>query len=266
MILHADMDAFYASVEQRDHPELRGTPVVVGGTSDRGVVSAASYEARRFGVHSAMPTAQARKLCPGAVFLRGDMARYTRESRRVFEVFRSLTPSVEGVSLDEAFLDLAGTEGLWGTPRQAAARLRRQGVQARTVTLKLKGARSLGGGRFPLQTRSRTLERPTDDGRRIAQVGRGLLGRADLAAPVRLLGLALSRIEVPAAQTADLWPDAEHARRRRLNRAIDAIQARFGAGAVGTGSGRVERAALSSQIKPGAPEDAPRVKGRACRS
>jgi len=130
-ILHADMDAFYASIEQRDDPKLRGRPVIVGGTGARGVVSAASYEARKFGVHSAMPGFEARRLCPHGVFLRGDMAKYGRESQRIFAIFGRFTPAVEGLSLDEAFLDLTGTERLLGSAADVGARLRRE-VRAET--------------------------------------------------------------------------------------------------------------------------------------
>jgi len=125
-LLHADMDAFYASVEQRDRPELRGRPVVVGGDGRRGVVAAASYEAREYGVHSAMPSVEAKRLCPDLVFVSGDMKRYAAESRRIFEIFRSYSPSVEGLSLDEAFLDLTGTERLLGPPADVGERLRRE--------------------------------------------------------------------------------------------------------------------------------------------
>ncbi len=124
-ILHADMDAFYASVEQRDRPELRGRPVVVGGAGPRGVVAAASYEARVFGVRSAMSSAEAKQRCPELIFVPGDMARYAAESRKIFEIFRRYSPLVEGLSLDEAFLDLTGSERLLGPARDAAERLRR---------------------------------------------------------------------------------------------------------------------------------------------
>ena len=124
VIMHADMDAFYASVEQRDHPELRGRPLAVGGSSARGVVAAASYEARQFGVHSAMPSFEARRKCPDLVFVKGNIPLYTRESRRVFEIFKEFSPLVERLSLDEAFIDLTGTERLLGNPATAGEGLR----------------------------------------------------------------------------------------------------------------------------------------------
>jgi len=125
VLFHADMDAFYAAVEQRDRPELRGVPVIVGGTGRRGVVSTASYEARPFGVHSAMPSEEARRLCPQAVFLPPDFPRYQEASSRIMEVFGRFSPLVEPLSLDEAFLDMTGTAGLFGPPAEAAQKLKR---------------------------------------------------------------------------------------------------------------------------------------------
>lgn len=125
-ILHADLDAFYASVETIRNPELQGRPVIVGGTSNRGVVTSASYEARQFGVSSAMPTTRARRLCPEGIFISPDFEAYTEYSRRVRQVFDRFSPVVEPLSLDEAFLDLSGAKRLWETPADVAAELRRQ--------------------------------------------------------------------------------------------------------------------------------------------
>jgi DNA polymerase-4 len=119
------MDAFYASVEQRDRPELRGLPVIVGGSAEnRGVVCAASYEARKFGVHSAMPTVTARRLCPQGIYLPTRMAHYAQIARQLRHIFHSFTPLVEPVSLDEAYLDVRGCEGLFGTPEEIARQIK----------------------------------------------------------------------------------------------------------------------------------------------
>jgi len=125
-ILHIDMDAFYASVEELDDPRLKGKPLIVGGTGGRGVVAAASYAVRRFGVHSAMPMREALRLCPGAVCVAPRMARYQEVSAQVFAVFREFTPLVEGLSLDEAFMDVTGSLRLFGTPEMIGAGLRQR--------------------------------------------------------------------------------------------------------------------------------------------
>ncbi|NWF56015.1 MAG: DNA polymerase IV [Syntrophaceae bacterium] len=126
-IIHVDMDAFYASVEQQDNPALKGLPVIVGGDPGRrGVVSAASYEARAYGVHSAMPSSQARRLCPQGVFLPVRMHRYQEVSNRIFRILREYTPLIEPLSLDESFLDVTGCEKLFGTALQIAVDIKRR--------------------------------------------------------------------------------------------------------------------------------------------
>ena len=125
-ILHVDMDAFFASIEQLDHPELRGRPVLVGGEGRRGVVAAASYEARAFGCHSAQPMAVAKRNCPQAVVVPPHGRRYREVSQRVLEILESFTPLVEPLSIDEAFLDVTGSRRLHGTPRQIAETIKRR--------------------------------------------------------------------------------------------------------------------------------------------
>jgi DNA polymerase-4 len=365
------------------------------------VVSAASYEARAFGVHSAMPSFEARRRCPHLVFVPGDMGLYTRESKRVFEIFRDFSPSVEGLSLDEAFLDLTGSERLLGPPRgvgerlrarvrreldlpisvgigpvkmvakiasgaakpdglrevrpeevrafldplpvraiwgvgevgegrlvaagfhtlgdlaraddrrlrdllgdwgvdvgrlarggdlreiepyreaisyseentfasdvgdrevleatllthaeSVARRLRHDRVRARTVVLKWKEARRVAPGArgYPLHTRRVTLADTTDDGDVIAREARGLLARAALAEPVRLIGVGVTNVVGERPLQLELF-DAERHKRKQLNQALDEIADRFGRDAVTRASqGPAERAALTTQIKRG---------------
>jgi DNA polymerase-4 len=133
-IIHVDMDAFYASVECLDNPDLIGKPVVVGGLGPRGVVATASYEARVFGVHSALPMGRARRLCPQAQFVRPRMARYREKSAEVFSIFRDFTPLVEGLSLDEAFLDVSGSLKLFGSPAEIGHRIKQRIKQETGLT------------------------------------------------------------------------------------------------------------------------------------
>ncbi|MEV4202206.1 DNA polymerase IV [Micromonospora globbae] len=222
-VLHVDMDAFFASVEVRRRPELRGRPVVVGGVGPRGVVSSASYEARRYGVRSAMPTMRARALCPHAVYLPPDFTAYSDASRAVMQIFRDVTPLVEPLSLDEAFLDVSGARRLFGSPaaiaRQIRARVAREqgltcsvGVAPSKFVAKLGSTRAKPDGLLVVPA-ARVLDflhpLPVDAlwgvGERTAQTLRrlGLATIGDLAeAPYAMLRKALG--EAAAAHLHDL--------------------------------------------------------------
>ena len=134
-IIHLDMDAFYPSVEALDNPELRGKPVIVGGSKERGVVSSASYEARKFGVHSAQPMATAMQLCPNGIVVPVRMARYQEVSEQVFEIFYIFTPLVEPLSIDEAFLDVTGSSRLFGSPIEIAKKIKQKIVEKTGLTI-----------------------------------------------------------------------------------------------------------------------------------
>lgn len=172
-ILHADMDAFYAAVEQRDDPGLRGLPVIVGGLGRRGVVSTASYEARAFGVHSAMPTAQARRLCAHGVYLRPRMATYAAVSAQLRALFDAFTDRVEPLSLDEAFLEVTGSQRLFGSGEEIARALRRRVREETGLTVSV----GVAGSKFVAKVAS-DLRKP--DGLTIVPPG----GEAAFLAPL----------------------------------------------------------------------------------
>ena len=141
-IIHLDMDAFYAAVEVLDSPGLRGKPVIVGGSKERGVVSSASYEARKFGAHSAQPIATALRLCPQGVFLPVRMWRYQEVSQQIFKIFQRFSPLVEPLSLDEAFLDVTGSTRLFGSPEEIARKIKEQVVEETGLTVSAGAAPS----------------------------------------------------------------------------------------------------------------------------
>jgi DNA polymerase-4 len=137
-VLHCDMDCFYAAVHVRDDPSLRGKPLAIGGRPEgRGVVAAASYEARRFGIHSAMPSARARRLCSELIILPPDFRRYHREAERIFAIYREITPLVQEVSIDEAYLDVTGHLGAFGSATRLACEIRRRVREERGLTVSI---------------------------------------------------------------------------------------------------------------------------------
>jgi DNA polymerase-4 len=211
-IVHVDMDAFYASIEQRDRPELRGRPVVVGADPrGRGVVSAASYEARVYGIRSAMPIARAARLCPHAAFVPVNMDKYQRVSRHVMSILGSFSPLVEPLSVDEAFVDLTGTRSLFGPPVDAVRRIKER-IQEETA---LTASAGLATNKFVAKVAS-DLEKP--DGLVVVEPGREATFLAAL--PVdriwgvgRVMSKALAALGITRVAQLQAVPPAVLARR-----------------------------------------------------
>ena len=209
-VLHVDMDAFYASVEQHDQPALAGAPLIVGWEGGRGVVAAASYEVRRFGVHSAMPMRTALKLCPQAVCVRPRMARYQEVSRIIFGAFHELTPLVQGLSLDEAFLDVTASQELFGGAVEIAQRVKRRireltglsasvGVAPNKLVAKIASDLHKPDGLTVVEAQRLSEVLDPLSVRRLPGLGRKTGARVE-AAGIRTLG------ELRSAPDAVLWP------------------------------------------------------------
>jgi len=209
-VLHVDMDAFYASVEQHDAPALKGRPVIVGWEGARGVVAAASYEVRAFGVHSAMPMRAALQRCPHAVCVRPRMPRYQEVSRTVFGVFHEITPLVEGLSLDEAFLDVTASQALLGDAIEIAQRIKRRireltgltasvGVAANKLVAKIASDLHKPDGLTVVTAHSQRALLDALSVRKLPGLGRKTGAKVE-AAGIRTLG------ELRSAPDALLWP------------------------------------------------------------